>query len=66
MSKDEEITVTFTLKRRELAQFDFALADALMWIAGFNAASNGLGDGYPGDMRSLRDLRDLVRRHLDD
>lgn len=61
----EQTPHTLIIGDKDLKRFDYALADALMFIAGFNAARDAAtGDRYPGDLRGLRDLRDAVQRAL--
>lgn len=54
--------IVITLTQDEAKRVDYALADFLMWIQGYNAGQAlGSGDKYPGDVRSLRELRDKLR-----
>lgn len=55
-----QIKLTGTVE--QLERYDYALADALMWLSGFEA-ENPMS-GYPGDIQSLRRLRDEIRRGL--
>ena len=44
-----------------MQRYDYALTDALMWLSGFEAGGN---NSYPGDIRTLRELRDIIRKAI--